>query len=132
MRSDSILMLALAGSLGTLSALAEDTPIDIKTDLKGQYFIVEKGGTPEKPTLVVKRAAPGYNHYVKREFDCAAHTVRYLGEGESLEEMAAGQPDAEGNPIEKDTIPDQLARHVCPNSSAGAPAATPDSGDRNK
>ena len=115
MRSHTILMLALAGSLGTLSALAGDTPIDIKTDLEGQYFIVEKGGTPEKPTLVVKRAAPGYNHYVKREFDCAAHTVRYLGEGDSLEEMTAAQPDAESNPIEKDTIPDQLARIVCPN-----------------
>ena len=116
MRSNTVLLLALASSLGSLSALAEDTPIEIKTDLEGQYFIVEKGGTAEQPTLVVKRAAPGYNHFVKREFDCAAHTVRYLGEGDSLEEMTAAQPDAEASAIEKDTIPDQLARQVCPGS----------------
>lgn len=114
MRSTTALILALAGSVGTLSAVADDTPIDIKTDLEGQYFMVEKGGTADKPTLVVKRAAPGYNHYIKREFDCAAHTVRYLGEGESLDEMNAVELDGDADPIEVGTIPDQLSRLVCP------------------
>lgn len=115
MRSNSVLILALAGSLGALSAAADDTPIDIQTDLEGQYFLVETGGTAAKPTLVVKRAGPGFNHYIKRELDCAAHTERYLGEGESLKEMAATLPDSEARPIEGGTIPDQLARLVCTN-----------------
>jgi hypothetical protein len=115
MRSNIALMVAIVGSLGALSTRADDTPIDIQTDVKGQYFLVEKGGTADTPTLVVKRAKAGYNHYVKREFNCAAHTVRYLGEGESLEEMAAAQPDPEAGPIEEGSIPDQLSRLVCPN-----------------
>jgi hypothetical protein len=114
MRSYAVLIVALSGSLGILSALAEDTPIDIHTDIEGQYFLVEEGGSFSKPTLVVKRVAPGVTHYIKREFDCDARTVRYLGEGESLEEMEASQPDSEANPINAGSIPDQLARLVCP------------------
>ena len=115
MRSNAVLIIALSGSLGALSAVADDTPIDIHTDLEGQYFLVEQGGSPGKPTLVVKRVAPGINHYVKREFDCATRTVRYLGEGENLEEMATAQPESsEANPINKGSIADQLARLVCP------------------
>jgi hypothetical protein len=114
MRSNTALIVALWGSLGPLSAVADDTPIDIKTDVQGQYFLVEQAGTAANPTLVVKRAQPGYNHYIKREFDCAAHTVRFLGEGESLDEMNAAQPDAEASPIKEGTIPDQLSRLVCP------------------
>ena len=108
MHSKTVLMLAMAGSLGTLSALADEIPIDIQTDLEGQYFIVEKGGSADKPTMVVKRAAPGYTDYIKREFDCAAHTVRYLGEGESLEEINAAQPGVEAHPIKERSISDQL------------------------
>ena len=114
MHSKTALVLALTGSLGTLAALADDTPIDIKTDLEGQYFIVEKGGTADKPILLVKRAGPGFNHYIKREFDCAAHTARYMGEGESLEEMNAAELGGDASPIEEGTIPDQLSRLVCP------------------
>jgi hypothetical protein len=114
MRSNTALILALAGALGTLSASANDTPIDIKSDLDGQYFMVEKGGTADKQILTVKRAGPGYNHFVKREFDCATHTVRYLGEGATLDEMTAAEPDEKASPIKEASIADQLSRLVCP------------------
>jgi hypothetical protein len=114
MHASTVLILALAGVLGTLSASASDTPIDIKSDLDGPYFMVEKGGAADKPILVVKRAGPGYNHFVKREFDCATHTVRYLGEGATLEEMNAAEPDDKASPIKEGSIPDQLSRLVCP------------------
>ena len=113
MRAIFVLTLALTGTLGAFPAGADETPIDIKTDLEGQYFLVEQGGTAEKPTMLVKRAAEGYNHFVKREFDCAARTVRYLGEGESLEELKAAQPDKVANPIKKGTIAYQLWQYAC-------------------
>jgi hypothetical protein len=114
MRSNTILISVLAGSLVALSATAGDTPIKLKTDLEGQYFLVEQGGTANNPILVVKRDDAGYEYYIKREFDCAARTVRYLGEGESLEEMDAAPPAAEASPIEEGTIPAQLVRLACP------------------
>jgi hypothetical protein len=114
MRSYAVLIVALSGPLGALSALAEDTPIDIQTDIEGQYFLVEEGGSFSKPTLVVKRVTPdATTHYIKREFDCDARSVRYLGEGESLEEMAASRLESEASPINAGSIPDQLARLVC-------------------
>ena len=93
---------------------AEETPLDIKTDLDAAYFLVEKGGTDNNPTLVVKRTGPGDLYYTKREFDCAAHTVRYLGEGATLEAMEGSKPVKDAYPIGADSIPDQLYRLVCP------------------
>lgn len=118
MRSRTALILALAGTFGPLAAVAEETPIAIKTDLDGQYSMVEKGGTADKPTLVVKRAGPGFSHYIKREVDCAARTVRYLGEGASLQEMNAPLPEETSVPIEAGSIDDQLAKLVCPEAPA--------------
>jgi len=114
MRLHLRLMLAASGLVGLPSAFAAETPIDIKTDLKGRYFIVEKTGTPNNPTLVVKRVWPGGTYYIKRLFDCQAQTVQYQGEGETLKEMAKALPDSKPSLIQEGTIADQLARHVCP------------------
>ncbi len=113
MRSNIALIFVLSGSFGTFAAAASDVPIAIKTDLEGQYFLVEQSGTASNPVVVVKRVDGTYEYYVKREFDCAAGTVRYLGEGESLEEMAAAEAEPEASPIESGSIPDQLARLLC-------------------
>ncbi len=108
-------MAALVGVLGVLPALADETPINIKTDLEGEYFVVEKGGTAAQPLLVVKQVAPNhYTYYIKREFDCQTHAVRYLGEGESLNAMAETEPETEMRAISEGSISDQLAALVCP------------------
>jgi hypothetical protein len=103
-----------------LSTVAEETPINIQTDLEGQHHLVEKGGTTDKPTLVLKRRSGqhGFSHYIKRELDCAAHTVGYLVEGESMGELNAATTDSEASPIKEGSIPDQLANLVCPSAPA--------------
>jgi hypothetical protein len=115
MRMYAVLIAGVLGPCWISSAHAADTPIDIHTDIEGQYFLVGEGGSFGKPTLVVKRVAPDAStHYIKREFDCDTRTVRYLGEGESLEEMQASQPEPEVNPIVRGSIADQLMRLACP------------------
>ena len=114
MRSNPVLILALWGSLGALSAVADDTPIDLKTDIKGQYFLVARGGTAANPILLVKRSNPDYTSYVKRELDCTAHTVRVLGRGRSLEALEAEEPEHTASPIKPGSIADQLAKIACP------------------
>lgn len=104
----------MLGCLGALPALACERPVDIHTDLEGQYSIVEEGGFPDEPVIVDKRVWPGGVYFIKREFHCAEHRVRYLGEGESLESMEASLPEAEARPIEPGSIADQLARILCP------------------
>ena len=114
MRSNIALTVALVGSLGALSARADETPINIQTDVKGQYFLVEKGGTAANPILLVKRSNPDYTSYVKRELDCTAHTVRVLGRGRSLEALEAEEPEHTASPIKPGSIADQLAKIACP------------------
>lgn len=113
MRSKIRSIVALSGMLGILSAVAGETPIDIKTDLKGQYFLVEKGGTPEQPTLLVKRVRADAITYSKRLFDCAGHSYKDLGSGESIEAVAEFRPGEELVPVEEGTITYQLWKHAC-------------------
>lgn len=117
MPSRVLVAASLAGLAMLTPAVAEEKPIDINTDLEGQYFIVEKAGTPDKPIVLVRRAATSYDYYVKREFDCGAHTVRHLGEGESLKDVAASEPEAKMSAIAAGSIADQLSRLVCPSKT---------------
>jgi hypothetical protein len=110
-----ILVLAVVGLTGSLPALAAEYPIEINTDIKGKYYIVEKTGTSNNPVLVTKQVRPNATtHYIKRWFDCKNQTVRYLGEGDTLEELNKAAPEPDSTAIEEGSIPDQLAKHVCP------------------
>lgn len=111
-------MLALVGLSAVMTAFADATPLDIKTDLEGDYSIVEKGGSAKNPVIVVKRVTSDFTYYIKREFNCEARTVRYLGEGDSLKDMAESEPEAEMSAIKEGSISDQLAKHVCPKKTA--------------
>ena len=96
-------------------ALAAEYPIQIKTDSRGEYFVVDKGGTANNPTLLVKWVGhDGKPYYVKRLFDCKARTAKYLGEGDTLEQAAKPLPDQEMFPLGEGSIESQLANHVCP------------------
>lgn len=92
---------------------ADDVPLDIKTDLKGKFYLVEKAGSTDNPTLVIKSVSGDYSDYSKREFDCTAHTARYLSTGMSLQQMVPIQPESEMSPITPDSINDQLLRLTC-------------------
>ena len=106
--------------LSVLPAVADETPIEIDTNLEGDYFIVEKTGTRNKPVVLVKQVAPKVTYYIKREFDCQVRSVRYLGEGESLEAVAASEGQAEMGALRAGSISDQLAKYVCPETPPAA------------
>jgi len=114
LRSNLCSLAALSGLVACPAAIAAEYPIDITTDIKAKFFVVEKAGTANNPTRVVKRVGGSRAIYTKRLFDCKAHTVKYLGEGASLDEMNKPLPDQKMTPIVDGSIPDQLARHVCP------------------
>jgi hypothetical protein len=98
-------------------AYAKDMALNIKTEVKGQYFLVEKtSGTNNLSTLLVKRVTAQRSVYVKREFDCAAKTVRYIGSGESLDEMEKDIADQKAYPVRKNSISAQLSVYACSRS----------------
>ena len=108
-------LIASAGLLACTGTIAAEYRVEIKSDATGQHFVVEKQGTGENPVLVTKRVAPDNStHFMKRWFDCSKWTVRYLGEGPTLEAMNKGTPDPESSPIEAGSIPEHFARYACP------------------
>ena len=95
------------------SASAEEYPVKIDSDIKAEFFVVEKAGTPDQPTLLVKRVRPGATSYSKRLFDCAGQSYKQLGSGESIEALAESRPDDDLVPAQEGTIAYQLWKHAC-------------------
>ena len=73
--------------------------------------------------LTPKSAWPHGVYYVKRDIHCPGHGVRHLIDTEDIDAMEASPPEPEATPIKEGTIPDQLARLVCPPASQGQAAA---------
>jgi len=128
MRLPDLSTLLLTGLLATAPVLADEIPVEIETDLEGDYFIVEKTGPENQPIVTVKQVDGTYRYFIKREFDCETHRVRYLGEGESQAAMDASEPESapDMEAISPGSISDQLAGYVCPKpepeAAAGAEA----------
>jgi len=128
MRLPDLSTVLLTGLLATAPVLADEIPIEIETDLEGDYFIVDKTGPENRPIVTVKQVDGTYRYFIKREFDCETHRVRYLGEGESQAAMDASEPESapDMEAISPGSISDQLAGYVCPKpepeAAAGADA----------
>jgi len=116
MRLPDLSTVLLTGLLATAPVLADEIPIEIETDLEGDYFIVDKTGPENRPIVTVKQVDGTYRYFIKREFDCETHRVRYLGEGESQAAMDASEPEStpDMEAISPGSISDQLAGYVCP------------------
>ena len=124
MRLPDLSTLLLTGLLATAPVLADEIPVEIETDLEGDYFIVEKTGPDNRPIVTVKQVDGTYRYFIKREFDCETHRVRYLGEGESQAAMDASEPESapDMEEIRPGSISDQIAAYVCPEPEAAAGA----------
>jgi hypothetical protein len=121
------LMTTLAALLACSAATADEYLLELDTDLKAEYYVVAKAGTPEQPTLLLKRVRGGATSYSKRLFDCAGRSYRELGSGEELDGVAAAESDDELIPVRENSIADQLLRHACsaPATPEDPPQAAP-------
>ena len=116
------LFAAFLGLMTTSLAFAGEYPLAIESDMEVKYFVLEKGGSPEQMSLLLKRVRPGGTIYSKRLFDCEARTYQLLGSSESLESAAAATSCSESDmrPVEEGTIAYQLWQHACGEEKAPA------------
>jgi hypothetical protein len=96
-----------------LSAIAADTPLHIPTDANAKYTILEIGGEWPDRTIVTSRVGPSGSSFSKRLYNCSANTVKYLGTGDTLAEMASSKPDPNMAPIVPQSIADYVGRQAC-------------------
>jgi hypothetical protein len=103
----------LASLTFSVSALAIETPINVPSDSKAQFSALEKSGSQAKRSITTKRTGPSGTSYSKRLYNCVENTVKYLGTGDSLAEMAASKADLKMSPIVAGSIAYFVGLEAC-------------------
>ena len=85
-------------------------PTTIPSDSKAQHYTLEIAGTWPGRTVITRRTGAGGTHYAKRFYDCLNHTVKYLGTGATLADMARSQPESDMAPV---APADYVEREAC-------------------
>ncbi len=113
------LTLTLAASLSAVSliagAQAERFPtIDVPNDPAARYDVLMlvpvRDGALE---IVTRRVGGSEATFVQREIDCRAGTMRYLGQGHSVDEMNADHRPYVLDSIDPDSISGHIADYAC-------------------
>lgn len=99
-------------AVASFSSIAAEQ-MKIPTDPKANYTIIEKDKNGSMATIVTKREGPAGITYSKRLYDCSAWKVKYLGSGETLEQMRSSQEDPGMSRIGEETIADYVGRRAC-------------------
>jgi hypothetical protein len=94
-------------------AYAAESPLSIPSDSKAQYFVLEKSGNGLERTIVTKRMGSSGTSYSKRLYNCKSSTVKYLGTGDSLTEMASSRADQNMAPIVEGSIAYYVGVEAC-------------------
>lgn len=100
-------------TLQTSAFSQASTKLHIPSDAKAEYTIINQGGTRNQPTLTTKRVGSSGTNYSKRIFDCNMQTTKYLGTGETLEEMKKSLPDPQMSMIIEGSIAYYQWKYVC-------------------
>ena len=103
----------LLGLMISVSASAAETPLAVPTDTKATYTVLEVGGKFPDRTIVTKRVGPSGTSYSKRLYNCNNSTVKYLGSGDTLADMAKSKPDPRMGPIVPRSIADYVGKRAC-------------------
>lgn len=104
------LLLLIASSF---SVSASEYKISIPTDSKADYTVISKGESEGLKTITTKRVGSSGESYSERAYDCAAMTVKYVGSGETLEQMKSSPADRSMSPITPESIADYVGREAC-------------------
>ncbi len=92
---------------------AAEYKISVPSDSKAEYVVLSKGNLDDLKTIVTKRSGSAGISYSKRAYDCSNRTVKYLGSGETLEQMEASGADKNMSEIFSGSIADFVGKEAC-------------------
>lgn len=96
-----------------MPAIATEIPLQVPSDAKAQYFVLERGTQGNERKITTKRIGPSGTSYSQRLVNCSAGTAKYLGDGETLEAMKTSKPDANMSPLVQGSIAYYVAEAAC-------------------
>ncbi|EIW8640290.1 hypothetical protein AAHV13_19555 [Klebsiella pneumoniae] len=105
--------LALVLMLTVSFSVASATTISIPTDSKAKYTIIDKSLNGSMATITTMREGPSGTSYSQRLYDCTSWTVKYLGDGDTLEQMKASKPDDGMSSIVDNSIAYYIGQRAC-------------------
>ncbi|MEB7893394.1 hypothetical protein NGK65_06550 [Serratia ureilytica] len=106
----TLLLVALFVSPFVMSA---EYKISIPTDSKAVYTVLGKGERDGLKTIITKREGSSGVSYSERAYDCVNRTVKYLGDGETLEQMKSSHADSNMSEIVPESIADYVGNEAC-------------------
>lgn len=108
MRKLSLLIVLLSGM-----AHAETYSLQIPSDPKASYTVLEKSKTSSNATIVTKREGTSGVTFTKRSYNCSVGEYKLIGQGETLEQMNAFKPDESFSPIVEGSITYYVGQEAC-------------------
>ena len=103
-----VLLLAILAT----SAAAQQR-LSVPSDSKATYLVLEKAGKGAVRTIITKRSGSSGESFSKREYDCSRSLVRYLGTGDTPQEMRASRPKDQLSPIVSGSIAYWVGVEAC-------------------
>ena len=94
-------------------AMSAEYKISIPTDSKAVYTVLGKGERDGLKTIITKREGSSGVSYSERAYDCVNRTVKYLGDGETLEQMKLSRADQNMSDIVPQSIADYVGNEAC-------------------
>lgn len=92
-----------------LAAQQEPGGLTIPSDPSATFYVLETSGPPTARIIVTKRVGgDGVVSFSKRQYDCKAVRVKYIGSGSTIPAMNASKPDEKMSGI----VPESIASYV--------------------
>ncbi len=95
------------------SGISEGGEFIIPSDSHATYEQIDTGTLGDLMTLTTKRVGPSGTTYSKRAFDCQAGTTKYIGTGDTIQQMEASSPEREMSPVTEGSIAYWLWVRAC-------------------
>jgi hypothetical protein len=100
-------------ALALMPAVSGAATLHVPSDSKATYTILARDTSGNERTITTKRVGSSGTSYSRRLYNCADRTVKYLGSGETLDQMRASQPDPRMGSIVKGSIADYVGAEAC-------------------
>lgn len=100
-------------ALALIPAVSQAANLHVPSDSKATYTILARDTSGKERTITTKRVGSSGTSFSRRLYNCADRTVKYLGTGETLEQMKSSQPDLRMGPIVSGSIADYVGAEAC-------------------
>lgn len=92
---------------------AADQLVNVPSDSKAKYYVLEKSGKDTQRVILTRRVGPSGTSFSKRLYNCAERTVKYLATGDTLADLAQSKPDPKMGPILEGSIAYYIGLEAC-------------------